>query len=90
MPLLTDKVRRKFRYKRASEKRKDDRRDEFQRDNAGFLQFLKRSSTMDYFAEPNLLSQVAGSDHAESLLRGVKLDGTHPSGSPAPDKPESN
>jgi hypothetical protein len=45
---------------------------------------------MDYFAEPNLLSQVAGSDHAESLLRGVKLDGTHPSGSPAPDKPESN
>jgi hypothetical protein len=60
-----------------------------QRENATFFQVIKRSFMGDSFASPDLLSQAAGLDGAESLLRGVKLDSPGSIGSITPDPPGS-
>jgi len=75
---------------RLKEKEKDDYRRECRRESAPWARELARSIMGDSFASLNFLSQAQATEEAESLLRGVKLDGSRQAGSTPPDKPQSN
>ena len=51
---------------------------------------FKRAEMTDDYGKPDFTSQLMATHQAESLLRGIKLDGSNPAGSTAPVKPESN
>jgi hypothetical protein len=82
------------RERRARERVKEQEKDEHQKKWAGewepVSRQFKRSFMTDSFAKPDLTSQLMATQHAESLLRDVKLDESPLDGSTATDKPGSN
>ena len=75
---------------RIKEMEKDERRKEWAKEWEPMRLIFQRSRMRDYFARPDLTSQLMATHEAESLLRGVKLADSCPDISTPPDKPQSN
>ena len=76
--------------KRVKEKENDEYRKECAREWEPMFRQFKRAEMTDDYAKPDFTSQLMATQQAESLLRGVKLDGSRPVGSSAQVNPESN
>jgi hypothetical protein len=75
---------------RVEENEKDASRKEWAREWEPVGRHFKRSFMGDLYAKPDFTSQLMATQDAESLLRGVKLDGSCSDGSTAPVNPGPN
>jgi hypothetical protein len=75
---------------RVQENEKDASRKAWAREWEPLSRHFKRSFMGDLYAKPDFTSQLMAAQDAESLLRGVKPDGSSPDGSTAPTNPGTN
>ncbi len=73
---------------RDKEKQDDADKKEWAREWAPVYRQFQRSYMADCYAQPDFNSQLAATREAESLLRGLKPDGSHPEPPAAPVEPE--